>query len=197
MSGAPSDAPVPTNHMSDPECVQLTRPMPAEFTCSASNPSAIWPVAATAAPPAPLAPASPGTLTVVTVPGTDTVTGCAAVAPSAADAPAAATGIALSSAEPAAAAFPPAADPVCDDIAIMATCAEPVPGGAGGHDLVTDVTAMVRPAACAAGPLAAGCVRHAITATTAIASSTPQKRARRRFTTRCPCPSGRRRRASG
>ena len=45
---APSDCPVPTNHMSDPGCVQLTSPVPDASDCSASNPSAIWPVAATA-----------------------------------------------------------------------------------------------------------------------------------------------------
>src|SRR3981189_250574 len=60
--------------MSEPGCVQLTSPVPDESDCSASNPSAILPVAATAVPP------SPGAVTVVTEPGVDTVTGCAALA---------------------------------------------------------------------------------------------------------------------
>ncbi len=50
---APSDCPAPANHMSDPGCVQLTSPVPDASDCSASNPSAIRPVAATAAPSPP------------------------------------------------------------------------------------------------------------------------------------------------
>ena len=53
---APSDWPVPANHMSDPGWLQLTSPVPDASDCSASNPSAIRPVAATAAP------VPPGTL---------------------------------------------------------------------------------------------------------------------------------------
>ncbi len=50
--------------------MQLTSPVPDASDCSASNPSAIWPVAATAVPP------PPGAVTVATAPGADTVTGC-------------------------------------------------------------------------------------------------------------------------
>ena len=60
--------------MSELGCEQLTRPMPDESACSASNPSAIWPLADTALPP-PLAP--PGAVTVVGAAGTLTVTGAA------------------------------------------------------------------------------------------------------------------------
>ncbi len=60
--------------MSEPGWVQLTSPVPDASDCSASNPSAIWPVAATAVPP------PPGAATVVTAPGADTVTGGVAFA---------------------------------------------------------------------------------------------------------------------
>src|SRR5580692_5095210 len=67
-----SGSPEPTNHMSELGCEQLTRPMPDESACSASNPSAIRPVADTdVAAPAP----PPGAATVVAAPGTATVTG--------------------------------------------------------------------------------------------------------------------------
>ena len=51
MSGAPAVAPVPTNHMSELGWVQLKVPIPEAVACSASKPSAIWPLAATAVPP--------------------------------------------------------------------------------------------------------------------------------------------------
>src|SRR3984957_15426921 len=66
-----SGSPEPTNHMSELGCEQVTRPMPDESACSASKPSAIWPVADTAVPP----PLPPGAVTVVAAPGTETVTG--------------------------------------------------------------------------------------------------------------------------
>src|ERR1700677_1813545 len=69
-----SGAPEPTNHMSELGCEQLTRPMPDEVACSASNPSAIRPVTASAVPAA--SPAD-GAVTVVAVPGSETVTGAA------------------------------------------------------------------------------------------------------------------------
>src|SRR5258708_35944243 len=56
--------------MSEPGWVQLTTPVPDASDCSASNPSAILPVAATAVPP------PPGAVTAATAPGVDTVTGC-------------------------------------------------------------------------------------------------------------------------
>src|SRR6202034_3039775 len=67
-----SGSPEPTNHMSELGGEQLTRPMPDESACSASKPSAIWPIADTAVPP-PSFP--PGAVTVVAAPGTETVTG--------------------------------------------------------------------------------------------------------------------------
>src|SRR5580693_1483384 len=70
-----SGSPAPTNHMSEPGCEQLTRPMPDESACSASNPSAIRPVADTELPP------PPGAATVVAAPGTATVTGAEAAVP--------------------------------------------------------------------------------------------------------------------
>src|SRR5690348_3111351 len=60
--------------MSEPGWVQLTRPMPDASDCSASRPSAIWPVAATVEPPVPISVSS------ATVPGADTVTGPAGLA---------------------------------------------------------------------------------------------------------------------
>src|SRR5947209_5788349 len=60
--------------MSAPGWVQRTRPMPDASACSASRPSAIWPVAATVEPPV------PGAASSATVPGADTVTGPGAVA---------------------------------------------------------------------------------------------------------------------
>jgi hypothetical protein len=86
----------------------------------------------------------PGTLTVDTVPGSDTVTCRADDVLLAAEALDFAAGTALSVAEPAGAAVPPLAEAdVADvaDIAIIATCAAPVSGAAGGQDLVIDVTA--------------------------------------------------------
>src|ERR1700689_1585528 len=73
-----SGSPEPTNHMSELGCEQLTRPMPDESACSASNPSAIRPVADTDVP-APSPP--PGAATVVAAPGTATVTGADAAVP--------------------------------------------------------------------------------------------------------------------
>src|ERR1700722_17556422 len=72
-----SGSPEPTNHMSELGCEQLTTPMPEASACSASNPSAICPVADTELPP-PLAP--PGAVTVVAAAGTLTVTGAAGAA---------------------------------------------------------------------------------------------------------------------
>src|SRR5277367_3264050 len=72
-----SGSPEPTNHMSELGCEQLTRPMPDESACSASNPSAIRPVADTDVP----APAPPGAATVVAAPGTATVTGADTAVP--------------------------------------------------------------------------------------------------------------------
>src|SRR6516164_1787277 len=69
--GAPPSVPVPTNHMSEPGCVQATTPMPEVSDCSASKPAAIGPVAATAVPPSP---AAAGAVTVISAPGADTVT---------------------------------------------------------------------------------------------------------------------------
>ena len=77
MVEAPAPAPVPANHMSEPGCVQLTTPMPEASDCSASKPSAIWPVAATAVPPKLVA---VGAVTTVSVPGADTVAVWAAAA---------------------------------------------------------------------------------------------------------------------
>src|ERR1700722_3576609 len=69
-----SGSPEPTNHMSELGCEQLTRPRPDESACSASNPSAIFPVADTPGPaPAP----PPGAATEVAAPGTATATGAA------------------------------------------------------------------------------------------------------------------------
>src|SRR5262249_11524130 len=70
--GAPSSVPVPTNHMSEPGCVQATTPMPAVFDCSASKPAAIGPVAASAVPPNP---AAAGAVTVTSAPGAAAVPG--------------------------------------------------------------------------------------------------------------------------
>src|SRR5277367_2531793 len=67
-----SGSPEPTNHMSELGCEQLTRPMPDELACSASNPSAICPVADTDAP---AAASPPGAVIVVAAPGTATATG--------------------------------------------------------------------------------------------------------------------------
>src|ERR1700722_14770397 len=70
-----SGSPEPTNHMSELGCEQLTRPMPDESACSASNPAAIRPVADTdAAAPSP----PPGAATVVAAPGAATLTGAGA-----------------------------------------------------------------------------------------------------------------------
>ncbi len=60
--------------MSELGCEQLTRPIPAEVACSASNPSAIWPVTANAVP---AASPSAGAVTVVAAPGSETVTDAA------------------------------------------------------------------------------------------------------------------------
>src|ERR1700733_360328 len=69
-----SGSPDPTNHRSELGCEQLTRPVPVESACSASNPSAICPVADTDVP-APALP--PGAVTVDAAPGTVTVSGAA------------------------------------------------------------------------------------------------------------------------
>src|SRR5579863_8890770 len=73
-----SGSPEPTNHISELGCEQLTRPMPVESACSASNPSAICPVADTDVP-APSPP--PGAVSVDGAPGTATVTGAAGALP--------------------------------------------------------------------------------------------------------------------
>src|SRR5215468_2483172 len=131
--GAPSSVPVPTNHMSEPGCVQATTPMPAASDCSASKPAAIGPVAATTVPPSP---AAAGAVTVTSAPGADTVTGRVAAACLLAGG---AAGTAVSATVP----VPDltAADP--DGIDTSAMCALPVSGAGGGQDRVTDVTAAV------------------------------------------------------
>src|SRR5580692_6336399 len=196
-----SGSPEPTNHMSELGCEQLTRPMPVESACSASNPSAIWPVADTDVP-APSAP--PGAVTVDAAPGTATVTGAAGVlfavgafllveallpgvgVPPAVGLPLAelatgvpsAAGTELTVAEPAgtvpAVLAVPADDDeaACEGTAIMAMSAVPAPGAEGGHDLVTDVTSAACPAETVTR-LAAGLVEMANAATAASASSTP------------------------
>src|SRR5215472_13978984 len=113
--GAPASVPVPTNHMSEPGCVQATTPMPAASDCSASKPAAIEPVAA---------------------PGVDTVTGRVAAACLLAGG---AAGTAVSATVP----VPDltAADP--DGIDMSAMCAWPAFGAGGGQDRVTAVTAAV------------------------------------------------------
>src|SRR3984957_5428709 len=130
-----SGAPEPTNHMSELGCEQLTRPMPAEVACSAPNPSAIRPVAATAVPAA--SPAE-GAVTTVAAPGSEKVTGAADallvtdavfvdvflagfLADLAAGA-AGAAGTALSVAEPAAVAGEPLAAAACESTAIIEMC---------------------------------------------------------------------------
>ena len=65
----------------------------------------------------------------------------------------------------------------CEGTAIIEMCGAPSPGAAGGHALVTDVTAAACPAATVAR-LAAGLVGRANTATRASASSTPPRGAR-------------------
>src|ERR1700722_7844718 len=67
-----SGPPEPTNHMSELGCEQVPSPMPDESACSASKPSAIWPVADTAVPPPPF---PPGGVPMVAEPGPETVTG--------------------------------------------------------------------------------------------------------------------------
>src|SRR5580700_1388483 len=136
-----SGAPAPTNHMSELGCEQLTRPMPAEVACSASNPSAIWPFTANAVPAA--APAD-GAVTVVAAPGSETVTGAADallatdavfvavfLAALVAAGEAAAAGTALSVAEPADTAAEPLAAAVGGGTAIIEMCVVPSPGAAG------------------------------------------------------------------
>src|SRR5580693_5069764 len=80
VCAAPSDCPVPANHMSEPGWVQLTSPVPDASDCSASNPSAIRPDAATAVP------SPPDTLTVATVPSAVTDAPVAVFAPALDDA---------------------------------------------------------------------------------------------------------------
>src|ERR1700728_4015660 len=139
--------------MSEPGWVQLTSPVPDASDCSASNPSAILPVAATAVPP------SPGVVTVVTAPGVDTVTGCVPLVFAAADVaalpaaevwpadgalplPAAgAATTALNVAAPADVAAPELAAAACDGSATIEIRAVAEPGADGGQDLVIDVTA--------------------------------------------------------
>src|SRR6185437_8746746 len=147
---APSDCPVPTNHMSEPGCVQVTTPVPDASVCSASNPSAIWPFAATSAPP------PPGTVTDVTVPGAVTVTGLASVAfvvaavfgaatiPLNVAVPVGVVEVGFAVADPEAA--PELAVPDCiAGSAIIETCGAVPPGAAGGQDRVMDVTAVCWP----------------------------------------------------
>ncbi len=216
-----SGSPEPTNHMSELGCEQLTRPMPDESACSASNPSAIFPVADTD-----VGRRRPrrGAVTVVAVPGAETVTGAvgavfgrrralagravlpgvgvpAAVGLPLADVVAAGRGAAgteLTVAEPAA--TPPAdlavADDACAGTAIMDTCAVPPPGADGGHDRVTDVTAAACPAATVAR-LAAGLVDKAKRVIAASASSTPPRSAKRRIMTPRPYRGDRPTRATG
>src|SRR5690348_7132318 len=136
--------------MSAPGWVQLTSPVPEASDCSASNPSAIRPVAATAVPP------PPGAVTVVTAPVADTVTGAAPFVfadglPLAAGFPAAdgaartALNMALPVGVPAGlAALGFAAEPApaaCAGSAIIEIRAAAEPGAGGGQDLVIDVTA--------------------------------------------------------
>src|ERR1700761_5737701 len=97
--------------MSEPGWAQLTRPVPVASDCSASKPSAMVPLAATAVPPL-------AACTVATVPGTVTATGRLPAFPAAAWL-----------ARPAA----------CDGTAIVVIADDPEM--AGGHDRVTEVTA--------------------------------------------------------
>jgi hypothetical protein len=172
--------------MSDPGCVQLTRPVPDASACSASNPSAIRPVAATAAPP------PPGAVTVATVPGAVTVTGRGAFAgaddlplavlPEDVLPPLAAAGVARTAvnvAAPLDVADPELTDPaLAGGSASIEIRAVPAPGAAGGQDLVTDVTAALWPP-CAAALDVPGWVTQAITKTRTSASSTAPGSAKR------------------
>ena len=147
--------------MSELGCEQLTRPMPAGVACSASNPSAIWPVTASAVPAA--SPAD-GALTVVAVPGSEgnrrgrrgLVAGAVFVADGvsvadgvfvgvflaglAAAGEATAAGTALSTAEPVETRAGPGRRRL-DGTAIIEDASSPRPAPPGGQDLVTDVTA--------------------------------------------------------
>src|ERR1700749_4778866 len=183
--------------MSEPGCVQLTSPVPDESDCSASNPSAILPVAATAVPP------SPGAVTVVTTPGVDTVTGCAPLAFTSAEVEVLPDGVvaagaartALNVAAPVDAAVPePAA--VCEGSATIEIRAVDERGADGGHDLVIDDTAAAWPASTVA-PLAPGLVPHATANTATSASSTAPGKAKRRIRTHRPRLSGYPSRARG
>ena len=172
--------------------------MPAEVACSASNPSAIWPVAANEVPAA--SPAA-GAVTVVASPGAETVTGAVGAVSVA--------GVVLAGVLPrrgvswparwrrarrarpgprsawpnrSTAPVEPLADAACDGTAIIEMCVVPAPGAAGGQDLVTDVTAVTWPAA-APDRLDGGFVDQANAATAASAITTAPRRASRRIRT--------------
>ncbi len=133
--------------------MQLTSPVPDASACSASNPSAIWPVADTAVPPLPAA------VTVATAPGVDTVSGLPLAGVLAAEglpagvaaAPPMAAGAAriwLNVAVPVDVAVPAAPDltvAACAGTAIIEIWAAAEPGAAGGQDLLMDVTAASWP----------------------------------------------------
>src|SRR5258708_1700941 len=168
--------------MSEPGWVQLTSPVPAASDCSASNPSAILPVAATAVPP------PPGAVTAATAPGVDTVTGCVPLVFPAAGVAVFAAGAARTALNVAAPVEVPAPDPAvaaCEGRATIEIRAAAEPGADGGQDLVIDVTAAIWPD-CTVAPPAAGRVTHATANKTAIASSAAPGRARRRIRTRPP-----------
>src|SRR5260370_32251924 len=115
------------NHMSELGWVQLTMPMPAASACSASKPSAIWPVAATAVPLCPEVPFAAGAVTVVSVLTADTVTGCGADPPGVAE-----TGLSVAEPVPVNPALAAAVAAGRDGSAIIAMCAAPL-FGAGGR----------------------------------------------------------------
>src|ERR1700749_1291697 len=124
--------------MSELGWVQLTTPMPAASACSASKPSAIWPVAATAVPLCPEVPVAAGAVTVVSALTADTVTGCGADPPGVAE-----TGLSVAEPAPVTPALAAAVAAGRDGSAIIAMCAAPLFGADGGQDLVTDVTAAI------------------------------------------------------
>src|SRR5215469_3797707 len=186
MLDAPVPAPLPTNHMSELGWVQLTRPMPVASACSASKPSAIWPVAATAVPLCPAVPFAAGAVTVVSALTADTVTGCGGCG---ADPPGiAATALSVAEPVPVNPALAAAAADCRDGSAIIAMCAAPVFGAGGGQDLVTDVTAAICGVGCAVACGLCGSVRQATAYTTASTSSTAPKSPNRRITSPRPNP---------
>src|SRR5215469_121664 len=183
MLDAPVPAPLPTNHMSELGWVQPTRPMPVASACSASKPSAIWPVAATAVPLCPAVPFAAGAVTVVSAFTVDTVTGCGPDPPGVA-----ATALSVAEPVPVNPALAAAVAAWRDGMAIIAMCAAPVFGAGGGQDLVTDVTAAMCGVGCAVACGLRGSVRQATAYTTASTSSTAPKSPNRRITSLRPNP---------